>query len=68
MGRKNRVTSLFSLVESMQQRLEAEGLDRDVVDLAVTRGLQTLFRPARRGAEQLTRSIFLSNFAVPAQT
>ena len=65
MGRKQRVTSLFSLIDSMQRRLEAEGLDNDVVDIAVTRGLQTLFRPARRGAEQLTRNLFLSTFAVP---
>lgn len=68
MGRKNRVTSLFSLVDSMQRRLEAEGLDNDVVDIAVTHGLRTLFRPARRGAEQITRNMFLSTFIVPAQT
>lgn len=72
MGRKNRetgqVTNLFSLVDSMQRRLEAEGLDSDVVDLAVTRGLQTLFRPARRGTEHSIRNLFLSTFAVPAQT
>ena len=61
------MTSLFSLVESMQRRLEAEGLDNNVVDLAVTRGLQTLLRPARRGAEQLSRSLLLNSLAQPAQ-
>lgn len=61
------MTSLFSLVETMQRRLEAEGLDNNVVDIAVTRGLQTLFGPARRGAEQLSRSMLLSSFAQPAQ-
>jgi hypothetical protein len=35
-------TSLWSVIENMQQRLEAEGLDSDVVDAAVTRGLEAL--------------------------
>jgi hypothetical protein len=53
-------TSLWSVIENMQQRLEAEGLDRDVVDAAVTRGLEALLdiapplrRRARRGAPML---------------
>jgi hypothetical protein len=35
-------TSLWSVIENMQRRLEAEGMDRDVVDAAVTRGLEAL--------------------------
>jgi hypothetical protein len=35
-------TSLWSVIENMQRRLEAEGMDRDVVDVAVTRGLEAL--------------------------
>jgi hypothetical protein len=36
------ITSLWSVIENMQRRLEAEGLDRDVVDAAVTQGLEAL--------------------------
>jgi hypothetical protein len=39
-ARKARITSLWSLIEGMQKRLEAEGLDHDVVDVAVTRGVE----------------------------
>ena len=43
MGRQSRkTTSLWAVVEGMQRRLEAEGLERDVVDAAVTRGLEAL--------------------------
>jgi hypothetical protein len=43
-------TSLWSVIENMQRRLEAEGMDRDVVDVAVTRGLEALLdiAPATR--------------------
>jgi hypothetical protein len=43
-------TSLWSVIERMQSRLEAEGLDRDVVDAAVATGLQALldFAPPTR--------------------
>jgi hypothetical protein len=58
---------LFNLVESMQRRLEAEGLDNTVIDIAVTRGLQTLLGPAHRGAEHLSRNLLLSTLAHPAQ-
>jgi len=47
-------TSLWSVIENMQQRLEAEGLDCDVVDAAVTRGLEALLDlapPVRRRGE-----------------
>ena len=53
----NRTTSLWAVIESMQRRLEAEGLDREVVDAAVARGLEALLeiearppspKPARR--------------------
>lgn len=42
--------SLWSVIEKMQRRLEAEGMDRDVVDAAVTTGLQALldFAPPNR--------------------
>jgi hypothetical protein len=40
--RGNRTTSLWSVIESMQRRLEDQGLDRDVVDIAVARGLEAL--------------------------
>ena len=51
MGRKpHQTTSLWTVIEEMQRRLEAEGLDRDVVDAAVTRGLEALLdlEPPRR--------------------
>ena len=42
--------SLWSVIEKMQRRLEAEGMDRHVVDAAVTTGLQALldFAPPTR--------------------
>ena len=50
-------TSLWSVIESMQRRLEAEGLDRDVVNVAVTRGLEALLEiePPRRAAPVASR-------------
>ena len=43
MGRKSKkVTSLWAVIEGMQKRLEAEGLDREVVDAAVARGIEAL--------------------------
>lgn len=36
------VTSLWAVIEAMQRRLEGEGLDADVVDAAVARGLEAL--------------------------
>ncbi|HUS67090.1 MAG TPA: hypothetical protein VMZ28_21280 [Kofleriaceae bacterium] len=50
-------TSLWSVIDSMQRRLEAEGMASDVVDVAVTRGLEALLdlepprqvAPAARG-------------------
>jgi hypothetical protein len=43
MGRKTKTTiSLWAVIEGMQKRLEAEGLDRDVVDAAVARGIEAL--------------------------
>jgi hypothetical protein len=41
--RKSKKTSLWKLIEGMQRRLEAAGLDHDVVDVAVTRGLEAWF-------------------------
>lgn len=37
-------TSLWSVIESMQQRLEDEGLEEDVVDAAITGRLAALLR------------------------
>ena len=44
MGKKPmpHTTSLWSVIDSMQRRLAAEGMARDVVDVAVTRGLEAL--------------------------
>jgi hypothetical protein len=43
MARKTKTTiSLWAVIEGMQKRLEAEGLDRDVVDAAVARGIEAL--------------------------
>jgi len=39
---KKKTISLWAVIESMQRRLEGEGLDNDVVDVAVTRGLEAL--------------------------
>ncbi|HLU67545.1 MAG TPA: hypothetical protein VKZ63_14785 [Kofleriaceae bacterium] len=58
MGRKSaRITSLFAVIEGMQRRLEAEGLERDVVDAAVTRGLEALLEiaPPTRPAQPARR-------------
>lgn len=64
MGRQSRkTTSLWAVVEGMQRRLEAEGLERDVVDAAVTRGLEALLdispppprKPERRAAAPWVR-------------
>lgn len=44
MARKNShsTTSLWTVIESMQRKLEREGLDAAVVDAAVTRGLEAI--------------------------
>jgi hypothetical protein len=65
MGRQSKkTTSLWAVVEGMQRRLEAEGLEREVVDAAVTRGLEALLditppprppRQERRAAPLWTR-------------
>jgi len=51
-------TTLWSVVEKMQKRLEAEGLDRDVVDAAVARGLEALLdiAPPVRAAPEAAQS------------
>jgi hypothetical protein len=41
-------TSLWSVIEGMQSRLEAEGLDDEVVDIAVSRAFEALFRKRPR--------------------
>jgi hypothetical protein len=62
-----RPLSLWSLIETMQQRLEAEGLEKEVVDVAVTRGLLTLLRRPARGDEHAARRSLLTAF-VPVQS
>lgn len=60
--RPERVTSLWNLVESMQRQFEAEGLENEVVDVAVTRGLLNLLSgPARRAEKESARRLLLSN-------
>jgi hypothetical protein len=44
MNERKKFTSLWSLIESMQRKLEGEGLEEQIVDAAVTRGLETLLR------------------------
>lgn len=54
-GTRKQFTSLWSVIERMQKRLESEGLDRDVVDAAVALGLETLFAiapPVRANGEE----------------
>jgi len=48
---KKKSISLWAVIDSMQRRLEGEGLDSDVVDVAVTRGLEALLEtyPRPRG-------------------
>lgn len=63
MARKSiQTTSLWSVIENMQKRLEAEGLDRDVVDAAVTRGLEALLdiAPPVRAASNGSRTAAVS--------
>ena len=42
--KRKKSISLWSVIESMQRKLEGEGLDAEVVDAAVTRGLEALLR------------------------
>jgi hypothetical protein len=53
-------TSLWTVVESMQRKLEGEGLDDQVVDVAVTRGLVALLGGhRRRRADRPSRPLWL---------
>ena len=38
----NDTTSLWKIIESMQQTLEGDGLDHELADIVVTRGLVSL--------------------------
>ncbi len=66
-AKKKKTISLWAVIESMQRRLEGEGLDADVVDVAVTRGLEALLetypRPrvlrGRRQRERERTPLFL---------
>ena len=44
-------TSLWAVIEGMQMRLEAEGLETEVVDAAIARGVEALLR-TRPGSER----------------
>lgn len=46
--RPRRSLSLWSIVETLQRRLERQGLSRDVVDVAVVNVLQTAMRSGAR--------------------
>jgi hypothetical protein len=45
--RPRRTQSLWSIVESLQRRLEHQGLTRDVVDVAVVNALTAAMRGGR---------------------
>ncbi len=40
-----RTLSLWSIIESLQRRLERQGLSREVIDVAVVSALTTAMRP-----------------------
>jgi hypothetical protein len=70
---KDETTSLWAVIEGMQLRLEALGLESEVVDAAVTRGLEALLerdtsppRPVRRRAAA-RGSLFSFFMGRPAQ-
>jgi hypothetical protein len=46
-SRPRRTQSLWSIVESLQRRLEHQGLTRDVVDVAVVNALTAAMRGGR---------------------
>jgi len=58
MAKKSAHTSLWSLIDGMQRKLEAAGLEQRVVDAAVTTGIEAMFeidppRSASRRRERL---------------
>jgi methionyl-tRNA formyltransferase len=61
-----RITSLWAVIEAMQKRLEGEGLDVDVVDAAVARGLEALLihHYQRSGERVIRRSSLLDASAI----
>ncbi len=64
------VTSLWSVIDSMQRKLETEGLDRDVVDAAVIRGMESLLRSrsgVRRTLTSRVRSLLVPAIPVPLE-
>lgn len=60
----NDVTSLWTVIDSMQRKLETEGLDREVVDAAVIRGMESLLR--RRAGVKRTFTSRVRSLLVPA--
>jgi hypothetical protein len=60
----NEPTSLWAVIDSMQRKLETEGLDSDVVDAAVIRGMESLLR--RRDGAKRTFSSRVRSLLVPA--
>lgn len=57
MYERKKFTSLWAMIESMQRKLEGEGLDEQVVDAAVTRGLETLLQTRPDDREKRTRPL-----------
>ncbi len=45
--RPRRTLSLYSIIESLQRRLERQGLSKDIVDLAVVNALASAARGAK---------------------
>ena len=52
---RSKTTNLWTLVERMQRRLENEGLNSEVVDVAVTRGLEVLLGREPRSKKEAAR-------------
>lgn len=62
-SKHSETTNLWSLAWSLQEKLEGQGLDDDVVDAAVTRGLVALVAGRKPAPKQ--RPITVTFSAVP---
>ena len=65
MNKPSIITSLWALVESMQTDLESQGYDHEVIDAAVTCGLESMLRT--RSAERDAVPSLVNILAAPAQ-
>ena len=52
-----KVTSLWAVIERAQSKLEGEGLSTDVVDAAITRGLEILLFKQNRELPRGRRTV-----------